>query len=163
MLAQGQSSSPKDKKEKQLQNKTLLTPFFPLKHFSLLLWVPIHSSFLALLLPLRLFLVLSFAPFPRLIHWISLFSDAPCSGLCSLSPFSLGELIYIILTFMPMTLRSMSLSLISFLRYRFTFPAIHWNIATWVFFRDLKFNMAPSETHQFSLQTAHLQAVSYLR
>ena len=102
-------------------------------------------------------LFLSFVPFPQLTHWISL-SPCPASPLVSLFTFFLGELIYITMIFTLTTLRSISLSPYFFYEtqiYISQFSLEHFLLHEY-FFRDLKFNIPPSEAHQFPLQATHL-------
>lgn len=100
---------------------------------------------------------LSSVPFSQLTHWISL-SPCPASSLVSLFTFFLGELIHITMIFMLMTLRPKLLSPYFFYEtqiYISQFSLKHFFPREY-FFRDLKFNMPPSEAHQFPLQTTHL-------
>lgn len=91
-----------------LSFNTLGSFFLSLKHFSSLPWVPIHSSFLPLMLPLWLFsvsIICSFFSTHTASHW-SLMPHVHFSS--QFLPSSWGD--YISITFMLMILRSISWS-----------------------------------------------------
>ena len=91
-------------------------------------------------------------------HTLNLTVPMPCAPLFSLFTCFLGELIYITMIFTLMTLRSISLSPYFFYETQICisrFSLEHF-LPHEYFFRDLKFNIPPSEAHQFPLQATHL-------